>query len=223
MNDQTLEEFDQGWVAALESTPFARLIVGLAGRTRLGERPAPLTRLAALVGRPAAETEALVREATSAHVEGESVHWDDPFPGEHVRRTLYVGGREIPMRSGCAPDLFVFAAVLDVPFHVEETCAVTGRPIRVDFAPDGCERVDPPETVSVLMPVGRLQESTTGLLEDIDTRVCAHQPFLASAQAADPLLAAHPGSRAFTVREMFERPFVAHYRDHLRPLIHGGR
>lgn len=50
--------------------------------------------------------------------------------------------------------------------------------------------------------------------------LCAYQPFFASAQAAEPALAARPGSRAFTVEEMFERPFVGHYRDNLRPLIH---
>src|SRR5215831_6248036 len=54
------EEFDQGWIAALEQTPLVGLLAGLVGLTRLGERPAPLERLAVIVDRSAAETAALV-------------------------------------------------------------------------------------------------------------------------------------------------------------------
>ena len=43
------------------------------------------------------------------------------------------------MKRGCAPDLPAYAAVVDVPFHVEDTCAATGTPIRIDFVPDGYE------------------------------------------------------------------------------------
>src|SRR5262249_55119318 len=75
---------------------------------------------------------------------------------------LYVDGREVPMKSGCPPDLFGIAAVLDVPFRVEDTCAATGAPIHVDFVPDGFERVDPPEAVTVLLPIGELQASISG-------------------------------------------------------------
>jgi hypothetical protein len=40
-----LERFDQGWLAAMEQTPLVRTIIGLAGLTRLGERPAALDRV----------------------------------------------------------------------------------------------------------------------------------------------------------------------------------
>jgi alkylmercury lyase-like protein len=131
------------------------LFAGLVGLTRLGERPAPLERLAAIVDRSAVETAALVRRDTTARIiEGGLIHRDEPFPGDRTLRTLYVGDREVPMKSGCAPDLFGIAAVLDVPFRVEDTCAATGAPIRVDFVPDGLERVDPPDAVTVLLPIG---------------------------------------------------------------------
>src|SRR6266516_1236532 len=104
-----LAEFDQGWLAAMEQTPFVRLIIGLVGLTRLGQRPAPLDQLALVVDRSVAETTALVRENVTARVEDGLIYWDEPFPGDRTRRTLYVGDREIPMRSGCAPDLFIYA------------------------------------------------------------------------------------------------------------------
>lgn len=215
-----LEEFDRGWLEQMENTPLARLILGLTGLTRLGERPTTLERLAEVVDRPVVETAVLARGATTAHIEGNLIYWDEPFPGERTRRTLYVGDRAIPMKMGCAPDLFGFAAALDVPFRVEDTCAATGVPIRVSFVPDGVEWVDPPETVTVLQSLTRLRDAESGIFELVDTNVCAHQPFFASAEAAEPALAASPGSRAFTVREMFERPWFTYYRDNLRPLIH---
>jgi alkylmercury lyase len=214
-----LAEFDQGWLTALEHMPFATLVIALGGLTRLGERPASLSRLAAIMETSAEETTRLLRQNLTVRLDGDAIHWDQPFPGKQVRRMLYVGDREIPIASGCAPDLFVYAAVLDVPFRAEETCPATGRTIRVEFVPGGYEREDPPETVTVLMPQHRL-ESTTGIFADIDTSICAHQPFLASADAAQPWVQAVPGARVFTVAEMFDRPFIAYYRDHLRPLIH---
>ena len=215
-----LREFDQGWLAALEQTPLVDLLAGLVGLTRLGERPAPLHRLAAVLDRSADETVTLIRRDTTARIEGGLVYWDDPFPGDRTLRTLHLGDREVPMKSGCAPDLFGIAAVLDVPFRVEDTCAATGAPIRVDFVPDGFERVNPPEAVTVLLAPGELQASILGTFEQINADICTYQPFFASAEAAKDWLAGHPGGRVFTVGEMFERPWLSYYRDRLRPLIH---
>ena len=215
-----LEQFDQAWLAALRQTPFARAIIGLVGLTRLGERPAALERLAAVLDQPVETTAALLRREFTARIEDGWIYWDEPFPGHRTRRTLYVGDRVIPMRSGCAPDLFVYAAVLDVPFRVQETCPVTGTPIQVEFVPGGYQRVDPPEVVTVLLPAARLRDALGGHIEQIDATICDHQPFFASAAAAEATLAARPGTRAFTVPEMFERPWLIHYRDTLRPLIH---
>ncbi len=224
MNQQShpdeLREFDQAWLAGLEQTPLVDLFLGLAGLTRFGERPASLDRLAAIMGRSTADTAVLLRRDTTARIDGGLVHWDEPFPGDRTLRTLYVGDREIPMKSGCVPDLFAYAAVLDVPFRVEDTCAATGVPIRVDFVPDGFERVNPPEAVTVLLPTGEVQPSVAGTFEQINANVCAYQPFFASAEAANDWLAGHPGGHVFTVKEMFERPWVSYCRDRLRPLIH---
>jgi hypothetical protein len=124
------------------------------------------------------------------------------------------------MGSGCGPDVFMFAAVLDVPFQVEETCPVTGTPIHVDFVPDGYQRVSPPEAVTMLLHPDDLRAFIGKGFMEINANVCSYQPFFASAAAAEPWLATRPGSRAFTVSEMFERSWYIHYRDQLRPLIH---
>lgn len=211
-----LAEFDHGWLEALDRTPLVRLIYGLAGLTRLGERPAALDRLARIVNQPLQETAELVGENTTARIEDGLVHWDDPFPGEHTRRLLYLGDREIEMRSGCAPDLPLYAGVLDVPFRVEDTCAATGTPIRIEFIPDGYRQADPPATVTVLLPVDHIGRVVGASLEQIDSDVCAYQPFFASPAAAEGWLAAHPGGRVFTLAEMFERPWYQYFRDELR-------
>jgi hypothetical protein len=188
----------------------------------VGERPTPLELLAAVVDQTPEETAALVRRDLRARIEDGLIYWDDPYPGEHVRRTVYIRDREVRMGSGCAPDVFTFAAVLDAPFRVEEASPATGRLIRIEFVPDGVERVDPLEAVTVLLHPDELRGIVGGHFEEINANVCRYQPFFASAREAEPWLAAHPGARAFTVKEMFERPWYAYYRDSLRPLIHAG-
>jgi hypothetical protein len=89
--------------------------------------------------------------------------------------------------------------------RVDETCPVTGIPIRVDFVPDGYERVDPPEAVTILLHPDDLRASIGLGFKEINADVCSYQPFFAWATAAEASLAARPGSRAFTVEEMFER------------------
>lgn len=222
MNDRTtdLAQFDQGWLAAMEQTPFVKAIIALSGLTRLGERPASVQRLATILNLSDSETAALVRQEFTARIENGLIHWDDPYPGDQIRRVVHLGDRQVPMSSGCGPDVFTFAAVLDVPFRVEETCPTTGTPIRIDFVPGGVERVDPPEAVTVLLHPQDFSDSVGGHFDEINATVCTYQPFFASAEAAKPALAARPGSRAFTVQEMLERPWFSYYRDTLRPLIH---
>lgn len=157
--------------------------------------PTTLEQLAEVVDRPVVETAVLVRGATTARIEKNLIYWDEPFPGARSRRMLYVGDRAIPRKFGCAPDLFAFAAVLDVPFRVEDTDAGTGDPIRIDFVPNGYQHVDPPETVTVLQSLTRLRDADSGVFEQVDTNVCANQPFFASAKEAEPALAASPGTR----------------------------
>jgi hypothetical protein len=215
-----LEAFDQGWLEVIQQTPWIKDLYALVGLTRLGEHPVSLERLAAVVDRPLEETETLIQREFKTRIEGGLIYWDDPYPGDQTRRTVYIGDRQVPMGSGCGPDVFGFAAVLDVPFRVEETDPTTGTPIRVDFVPDGCGRTDPPEVVTILLSVEDLRPSTGKHFEEINADVCSFQPLFASAEAAEPWLAARPGSRVFTVKEMFQRSWYINLRDTLRPRIY---
>jgi hypothetical protein len=141
-------------------------------------------------------------------------------PNALRRRRLTIGERRIAM-SGCAPDLFQIAAVLDTPFRVEDTCAATGAPIRVAFAPpdhrsDLVDAVDPADTVVALDP--RLLGQTSTLTpEQIDANLCVQMPFFANPGAARTWLADHPAGRAIPVRDMARLELIAYVRDVLRP------
>lgn len=215
-----LAEFDQGWLEVIQQTPWINDLYALIGLTRLGERPVSLERLAAVVDRPVAEAAALAQREFDVRIEDGLIHWDDPYPGEQTRRIVQIGDRQVPMGSGCGPDVFGFAAVIDVPFRVEETDPATGTLIRVDFLPDGVQRVDPPGAVTILLSVEAIRPTTGGHFEDVNANVCSFQPIFSSAEAAEPWLADRPGSRAFTVKEMFQRAWYIHLRDTLRPRIY---
>jgi hypothetical protein len=135
-----LQEFDHKWLEAMERTPLVRAVVGLTGLTRLGEHPATLDRLAAIVDQPVEETTALVRRELGARIDDGMVYWDDPYPGDQARRIVHLGDRQVAMGSGCGPDVFMFAAVLDVPFQVEKTCPVTGRRSAWSSSPTATKR-----------------------------------------------------------------------------------
>ena len=79
--------------------------------------------------------------------------------------------------------------------------------------------MNPPEAITVLLHPDDLRGVTGGHFEDVNANVCNTQPFFASPKEAEPWLAARPGARPFTVKEMFERSWYAHYRDTFRPLI----
>jgi Alkylmercury lyase len=145
---------------------------------------------------------------------------DAPFGGSGgpSRRRLYLGDRELAV-SGCAPDLLPAAVVLDVPFRVEDTCPATGAPIRIEFVPGGVERVDPPQAVVAMVSPTVASEYGEAEIEQVNQNLCSQQPFCASAEAAQGWLAAHPGGRVFSVREMVNWPLFTHARDTWRSRI----
>ena len=97
---------------------------------------------------------------------------------------VYIGDRRSPWQRGAGP-VFVFAAG-------EETARSTGTPIRADFVPDGYDRVDPPEAVTVLLHPDDLRASIGEGSNEINADVCTYQPFFASATAGERWLAAAP-------------------------------
>ena len=215
------DEFDRKWLELVTQHPWIEATYALIGLTRLGERPTTVERLAAALQRPQEEAIRLAWEASRVRPdEQRRIHLDAPFGGSGgpSRRKLYLGDREIAV-SGCAPDLLPAAAVLEVPFRVEDTCPATGAPIRIEFVPGGVERVDPAQAVVAMVSPKVASEYGEAEIEQVNQNLCSQQPFFASTDAAQGWLAAHPGGRVFSVRELVNWPFFTHARDTWRPRI----
>jgi alkylmercury lyase len=106
---------------------------------------------------------------------------------------------------------------------VEETCPATGTPIRLVFTPSGVESADPAGAVVLILPpqeFDRLEGIRS--LRDIDAGFCARCPFYSSAEAAQGWLAAHPGARAFPVREARDLSFHRVWRNRMSALLNLG-
>jgi alkylmercury lyase len=156
--------------------------------------PVALERLAAAVGWALADVEAALGEQTSAERDdaGRLVGLGltlRPTPHRFLiaDRTLF---------AWCASDALMFPVVLGRAGVVQSACALTGQPIRLELAPDGVERVDPPGAiVSAVRPAGRLA--------DVRSAICQHGQFFASPQAATQWAAEHPDGDIRPVEEAF--------------------
>jgi alkylmercury lyase len=216
--EEVMDDFDRQWVDLVGRVEWIEALYALIGLTQLGQRPTTVRQLAGALGRPEEEATELAWQGSRVRPENGRFHLETPWPGASPRRKLYVGDRGMAV-SGCAPDLFGVAAVVDVPFRVEDVCSVTGVPIRIEFANGRTERVDPPETVAVMLPPREANQIDDMDIEQVNADLCVLQPFFSSAQAAQGWLDAHPGGRAFSVEEMANRPFVAYMRENWRPRI----
>lgn len=116
----------------------------------------------------------------------------------------------------CIAATFLLASVIDIPFRLDEPCAATGVPIRIDFVPGGCALVKPRGTVVAVPSPASPRPDRWGDAEWKDDNVCVHGVGFASAEVARPWLADHPGGRIFTVAQMFDRPWIARGRHTLR-------
>jgi len=214
------DDFDRKWLEIIRQFPWIKATYALIGLTRLGERPTTVERLAAVLERPEDEAIELAWQASRVRPDPQGrIHLEAPFGGGGPsRRKLYVGEREIPV-SGCGPDLFPAAVVLDVPFRVEDTCQATGTPIRIEFSPAGVERVDPPEAVVAMISPDVASRYSEANIEQVNREVCSQQPFFVSTQAAQAWLTTHPGGRVIPVRDVLDLPLFTHVRDTWRTQI----
>jgi alkylmercury lyase len=129
--------------------------------------------------------------------------------------------------SGCAPDIFLYAPLVRPSLQVEETCTVTGTPIRIVFTPSRVEHVEPAGAVLPLPGPGSplyycAEAASTGEEVDADAcdaSLCSQAPLFSSAEAAQGWLDAHPGGRAFPIREAWDLSAYRHYRDRMSALL----
>jgi alkylmercury lyase len=148
--------------------------------------------LAAELGRPAAELDALLeRFGAERDAAGRVVG-----AGLTLRPTAHrftVGGRRL--YTWCALDALVFPAVLGTTAEVESLCAATGTPVRVRVGPAAVESV---------APAGAAVSFLVSDDEQVRRAFCDHTHFFASEEAAADWLSGHPGGIVRPVREAFE-------------------
>src|SRR5579859_7101180 len=117
----------------------------LIGLTNFGERPVTSARLAEALGWPVSAAEGLARRQWSwpgTRVKDGLITVNPARILSAPRRQLQIGDRRFGV-TGCAPDVFLYAPLVRPSLQLEETCTVTGTPIRIVFTPNGVERVDP--------------------------------------------------------------------------------
>ena len=228
--DASLADFLAGWDKRYREAE--QMPVGFAvwvALTNFGERPVQSTRLAEILGRPVGEAEALARQF------GDGLITVNPERAEPAaRRQLQIGDRRFGV-TGCGPDIFLYAPLVRPSLRLEETCTVTGTPIRIVFTPAGVESVDPGGAVvamphprildQVQAPCGHLHQAAGDageIIEDVDASICAQWPLFSSAEAAQGLMAQHPDGRVFPIREAWNLSFLRKWRDKMSALLHPG-
>lgn len=203
---------DQAWIDTF--TRHHELISMLLTLIRLsdaGHHPVPVEELAQALGRSIADTEAMFAKV-SAGLAWANANLDNGlasfhFTGDtaHPRFGYQLGERSFGA-NGCAPDAFLISYALRRPLTVESVCPATGTPIRINFGPDGVTSADPATTVvAAIDPVTVPQAFTLTDPELIDADICLHQPFFASADAAQAWLTAHPGGQVVPAAEFHRR------------------
>lgn len=102
-----------------------------------------------------------------------------------------VAGR--PMYTWCALDTLIFPTILDLPARVQSPCHTTGELVQLDVDGSGVTGLDPhTAVVSLVDPED---------LTSVRSAFCNQVHFFASAQTAQPWIAAHPGAAVLPVAD----------------------
>ncbi|MGH3312719.1 MAG: organomercurial lyase MerB [Streptomyces sp.] len=107
------------------------------------------------------------------------------------------------LHTWCALDTLVFPAVLGQSAQVNSPCHTTGTPVHVSVEPDRVTHVEPATAVvSIVTPEAPAS---------IRSAFCNQVHFFASADAAKPWLAEHPGATVLPVADAYTlgRPLTA--------------
>jgi hypothetical protein len=176
-----------------------------------------------MLGRPVSEAEALARQMSwpPMRVKDGLITVDPERDTLAPRRQVQIGDRRFGV-SGCAPDVFLYAPLVRPSLFLEETCPVTGTPIRVVFTPSGVESVDPSSAILPLADpqvLDRIKEMGLACDTNQPGGLCSQHPLYSSAEAAQGWLADHPGGRVFPVREAWDLSFYRDWRNRMSALL----
>jgi hypothetical protein len=226
-NDAGLAGFLAGYRAqAGDAGPVPVTVTyAVIGLTNFGERPVPSARLAEVLGRPAGEAEALARRWgwPGTRVADGAISVNPERARSAARRHVRIGDRRFGV-TGCGCDVFFYAPLVRPSLRLEETCTVTGTPLRLVFTPRRVEHVGPAGAVMAMMGPPECTNAVEtaagdGDIEDVDAGVCVQAPLFASAEAAQGWLTAHPGGRVFSVRQAWDLRFLRDWRDRMPALL----
>ena len=158
--------------------------------------PLPRERLAAALGVPAAEVEALlahVPDAVFDHQGHVIAYGLSLTPTPHRFR---VNGRDL--YTWCALDALMYPVALGQDAEVTSRCPVSGATIRLTVTPETIERVDPATAVvSIVTPV------SAAACCNVRDAFCRHVHFLRGPEEATTWQAAHPEARLLTVHDAY--------------------
>jgi len=213
------------WANTTEPLTFGYTVIGL---TNFGERPVGITRLAEVLDLPVNQAEVRAGQWgwPGTRVENGIITVNPERAKSAPRRRLQIGDRRFGV-SGCAPDIFLYAPLLRPSLQVEETCTVTGTPIRLVFTPSRVEHVEPagavlplPGPQSLLYSCAEAASNGEEVDADAcDASLCSQAPLFSSAEAARGWLDAHPGGRVFPIREAWDLSAYRDYRDRMSALL----
>jgi alkylmercury lyase len=156
--------------------------------------PVALERLAAAAGRPFEDVATALDEQASTERDEQGRLVGLVLTLRPTPHRFSVDGRTL--YAWCATDTLMVPVILGKPSVVESTCPQTGRPIRIELAPDAVERLDPPEAVmSAVRPIGKLA--------DVRAATCNHGHFFSSAAASADWVREHPDGYVHPVEDAF--------------------
>lgn len=180
--------------ATLIRTVDGQALLPHAIRLLAASEPVTLERLADAAGWPLEDVQTALGEQTSAERDDQGRLIGLALTLRPTPHRFAVDGRTL--HAWCASDTLMFPVILGQPGIVESTCPQTGRPIRIELAPDRVERLDPPEAVmSAVRPAGRLA--------DVRTATCDHGHFFSSIAASAQWAREHPDGYIHPVEEAF--------------------
>lgn len=157
-------------------------------------RPVAREALAARIGRPFAEVDAVLRGWYGVFYDAaEEIigYWGLTLSeGKHRVR---VNGRTL--YTWCAWDTLFIPQILGAGAEVESTCPVTGNTVRLTVGSQGVDAASPDTVVSFVTP------EQAKIKENVVRHFCCYIHFFSSAKAAEEWLSKYPGTRLLALDE----------------------
>src|SRR5437588_2415438 len=158
--------------------------------------PVPRERLAAALGVPAGEVDALLARVPDAVFDHQGYVIAYGLSLTATPHRYRVDGRDL--YTWCALDALMYPVALGQDAEVTSRCPVSGATIRLTVTPETIERVDPATAVvSIVTPV------SAAACCNVRDAFCRHVHFLRGPEEATTWQAAHPEARLLTVHDAY--------------------